>query len=122
MSQKIYLDDCAYAKELVHRLEAAGHQVTTPKQAGILGMDDHVHFDFAARLGLVLLTKNPSDYLALHDQNPQHAGLLLVYQDNNPDRDMNHAEIVQALANVEASGIGFAGQAHVLNAWRFTSA
>jgi hypothetical protein len=32
-----------------------------------------------------------------------------VYQDNDPERDMKHAEIVRAIANLELAGLGFAG-------------
>ena len=100
-------------------LEAAGHQVTTPRLAGITGREDEVHFHYAAEHGLVLLTKNPDDFLELHEKNAQHAGILLVYQDNDPDRDMSHAEIVRAVANLEQAGMTFAGSCHVLNAWRY---
>lgn len=119
MSQKIYLDDCAYAKELVRVLEAAGHQVTTPKQAGTTGREDEAHFRYAIANGLVLLTKNPEDFLELHHTNSQHAGVLLIYQDNDPDRDMSHAEIAKAIANIEQAGVSLAGLCHILNAWRY---
>ncbi len=66
-----------------------------------MGRDDEVHFRYAAENGLILLTKNPDDFLELHDKDAQHAGILLVYQDNDPDRDMDHAQIVRALANLE---------------------
>ncbi len=33
MSLQIYLDDCAYAKQLVVLLRSAGHQVVTPAAA-----------------------------------------------------------------------------------------
>ncbi len=119
MSQKIYLDDCAYAKELVRLLEAAGHQVTAPRQAGTTGRDDEVHFRYAAANGLILLTKNSDDFLELHGKDAGHAGLLLVYQDNDPDRDMSQADIVKAITNMEQAGVVFAGTCHVLNAWRY---
>jgi predicted nuclease of predicted toxin-antitoxin system len=119
LSQKIYLDDCAYAKELVRLLKAAGHQVTMPQQAGTTGREDEAHLRYAADQSMVLLTKNPDDFLELHRKYPQHAGILLVYQDNDPDRDMNHAEIVRAIANLEQAGVAFAGSCHVLNAWRY---
>ena len=119
LSQKIYLDDCAYAKELVRLLESAGHQVTAPRQAGTTGRKDEAHFRYAADKGLVLLTKNPDDFLELHQNNSQHSGILVVYQDNDPDRDMNHFEIVRAIANLEQVGVAFAGVCHVLNAWRY---
>ena len=119
MSQKTYLDDCAYAKDLVRLLEAAGHLVTTPRQAGITGREDEVHFRYAADNSLILLTKNPDDFLDLHAKNAQHAGILLVYQDNDPDRDMSHQDIVRALANLEQAGVAFPGNCHILNAWRY---
>jgi hypothetical protein len=56
LSQKVYLDDCAYDKELVRSLEQAGHQVVTPAQARITGRTDDVHFRYAGAHGLVLLT------------------------------------------------------------------
>ena len=100
-------------------LEAAGHQVTTPKQAGTTGMDDEVHFRFAKEHGLMVLTKNPDDFLELHHKDSQHAGILLVYQDNDPERDMSQADIVRAIANLEQAGVSFAASCHVLNAWRY---
>jgi hypothetical protein len=68
LSLKIYLDDCAYAKELVRLLEQAGHQVVTPAQAATTGQADPVHLRYAVEQGLVLLTKNPDDFLELHEQ------------------------------------------------------
>jgi predicted nuclease of predicted toxin-antitoxin system len=119
LSQKIYLDDCAYAKELVRLLEAATHHVTTPRQAGTTGRADEAHFRYAADHGMILLTKNPDDFLELHQKDSHHAGILLVYQDNDPNRDMDHAEIVRAIANLEQASIVFADSCHILNAWRY---
>lgn len=119
MSQKIYIDDCAYNKLLVTRLEAAGHQVTIPVQAGTRQAADSVHFQYAQTNGLVLLTKNPKDFLALHAMDQKHSGMLLVYQDNDPARDMTSADIVRAIKNLEDAGIVFQGNCHSLNAWRY---
>jgi predicted nuclease of predicted toxin-antitoxin system len=119
LSQKIYLDDCAYAKELVRLLENAGHQVTTPRQAETTGKDDAAHFRYAIANGLILLTKNPDDFLELHQQSSQHPGILLVYQDNDRDRDMSQADIVRAIANLEQAKVAIAGSCHILNAWRY---
>lgn len=119
MSQKIYLDDCAYAKELVRLLEAAGHQITTPRLAATTGCVDEVHFRFALDNNLILLTKNPDDFLELHKKNAHHPGILLIYQDNDPSRDMNNADIVRALGNLEQAGVTFVDSCQVLNAWRY---
>jgi hypothetical protein len=119
LSQKIYLDDCAYDKELVRQLEQAGHQVTTPAQAGNSGRADEVHFRYAADHGLLLLTKNPDDFLELHTKDSKHAGILVIYQDNDPDRDMSEADIVRAIANLVTADISLPGTVQVLNAWRY---
>jgi predicted nuclease of predicted toxin-antitoxin system len=119
LSQKIYLDDCAYDKELVRCLQEAGHQVVTPAQAGITGRADDVHFRYAADHHLVLLTKNADDFLELHGKDSKHAGILVIYQDNNPDRDMSHADIVRAIANLLGAGVALSSTVQVLNAWRY---
>lgn len=119
MSLRIYLDDCAYAKSLVVLLQAAGHQVVVPAEAGTTGQIDEVHFEYAVSQGLILLTKNPRDFEQLHQDSPQHPGILAIYQDNNPDRDMSYGEIVKAIANLITAGITFPNSFHVLNAWRY---
>ena len=119
LSQKIYLDDCAHDKDLVPLLESAGHQVVTPAGAGTTARGDDVHLHYATARGLVLLTKNPNDFLELHDKDPKHSGILLIYQDNDPDRDMNAADIVRAIGNLENAGVVLGGTIQVLNAWRY---
>lgn len=119
MSLKIYLDDCANAKHLISLLRAAGHQVTTPVDAGLSGEDDQVHLEYAAKHQFVLITKDPDDYAELHQSFPQHAGILGVYQDNDRSRDMSYADIVRAIANLEKAGASIQGEFHNLNGWQY---
>jgi predicted nuclease of predicted toxin-antitoxin system len=119
LSLLLYLDDCAYHKLLASSLRQAGHQVVHPAQAGISGEKDPVHFAYAKTHALVLITKNPKDFLDLHNYDANHAGILAIYQDNDVTRDMNHAEITQAIANLEAAGVVLEGHFHVLNHWRY---
>jgi predicted nuclease of predicted toxin-antitoxin system len=119
LSQKTYLDDRAYAHRLAALLRRAGHEVRVPTEVGTSGKADPVHFQYAATEGFVLLTKNPDDFEALHRANAQHAGILAVYQDNDPKRDMSYAEIVRAIANLENAGIELQGTFHILNQWRY---
>ena len=119
MSLKIYLDDCAYAKELATLLRVSGHQVVTPADAGISAQSDEIHFQYAAQQGCVLLTRNPRDFALLHKACQDHADILAIYQDNDLDRDMSYAEIVKAIANLESAGVTLAGFFHNLNAWRY---
>ena len=118
MSLRVYLDDCAYDKELERRLQQEGHDVITPVSAGLLGGADPVHMAYAATHGLILVTKNPFDFEVLHSLNSEHSGIIAIYQDNDAARDMSVAEIVRAINNLAKSGIPLEGQFVILNAWR----
>lgn len=119
MSLRLYLDDSAYAKELVSRLRAAGHDVQTPVEAGTRGLHDPVHLRHAIAQRRVLLTRNPDDFEDLHREVATHPGIVSIYQDNDATRDMSYAEIVRALGNLESSGIVLENGFHILNAWRY---
>jgi predicted nuclease of predicted toxin-antitoxin system len=119
LSLKLYLDDCANARTFVRLLQEAGHQVVTPAQAGIAGVADEIHFAYASANGLVLVTKNPSDFHELHQRDRNHPGVMAIYQDNDPTWDMSHADIVRAIANLETATVPLPGQFHCLNAWRY---
>src|SRR5439155_18420578 len=117
LSLKLYLDDCAYSHQLTLLLRKAGHQVITPADAGTTHKDDLVHFQYAGANGCVLVTKNPKHFEKLHSADSNHPGIVAIYQDNDPSRDMEYAEIVRAVGNIEQSGVAFAGWFHVLNHW-----
>jgi hypothetical protein len=122
---KLYLDDCSNSDLLANLLRQAGHEVVRPtdEEVELTGEDDPVHFDFAAAHDLTLITKNPADFKALHDLDPRHAGILAVYQDNDPSRDMSNADIVRAIRNLEEAvqqgGPPIHGGFHTLNDWRY---
>jgi len=102
-------------------LSAAGHDVETPGDArsSLSGADDRAHLTHAEIAGRTLLTLNARDFKELHDRNPVHAGILAVYQDNDPARDMSYRDIVQAIANLESTGMPIANAFWVLNAYRW---
>jgi len=119
LSLRIYLDDCAYDKVLVRLLRQAGYIVVTPFDADLAGQPDVVHFGYAISQDLILLTKNSRDFEELHTRSPEHPGILSVYQDNDPTKDMSVADIVRAIQNLTAADIPIVGQFIPLNAWRF---
>ncbi len=123
MALRLYLDDCANSDLLADLLRQSGHTVVRPADAGLEGEDDAVHFAHAATNGLCIITKNPADFLDLHEANQQHSGILAVYQDNDRVRDMSDAEIVKAIANLElaaeSGGDPIQAMYHNLNQWRF---
>ncbi len=103
MSLFIYLDDCAFSYRLRQLLVEAGHtvQVPTDVEPPLTGAKDHLHFDYARKTWQVILTYNPDDFLELHLQIPDHPGLLAVYQDNDPTRDMSYPDVVRAINNLQ---------------------
>lgn len=126
MALNLYLDDCSNSDLLADLLQQAGHAVARPTDpdVGLDGEDDDVHFTYACEHNLTIVTKNPADFLPFHEASqPNHPGILGVYQDNDPSRDMSDAEIVRAIANLEAAmpqgGEPIAGHFHVLNEWRY---
>ena len=119
MNLRIYLDDCAYDKALVRLLRQAGCDVVTPFDADLDGQRDEVHLGYASSQRLILLTKNPGDFEELHTRDPQHSGIMSVYQDNDPTKDMSVVDIVRAIENLIAAGMPIAGQFIPLNMWRY---
>lgn len=121
MSLILYLDDCAFSHRLRQLLIEAGHDVQIPADVNppLTGAPDAVHFAHAKENERVILTFNPRDFLDLHEQDPNHPGILAVYQDNDPTRDMSYRDIVQALSNLESTGVTVSGEFWSLNAYRW---
>jgi hypothetical protein len=123
---RLYLDDCAFKHSLRARLVDAGHEVVVPVDAepDLTGADDEEHLAYAARNGLILVTRNPPDFLALHDayqaEGRTHAGIFLIYSDNNVKKDMSDGAIGNAVDRVEAlyGAAGIANGYFVLNWFR----
>lgn len=122
MPPSIYLDDCSDENLLIARLRQAGYDVISPREAGTVGINDPDHMEYASRHGYAVLTHNPQDFVELHHhwqtQGLRHNGVLLVYRDNDPAKDMTAGETVRALENLLASGLSVANSVHTLNHWR----
>ena len=122
MSLSLYLDDCADDGTLAALLHRAGYNVHTPRAAGTSGVSDEEHLDHAARQGYILLTKDPDDFVDLHNHwqalHRTHAGILLIYEEKEVSKNMSRAQIVVAIDNLVASGSPIANEIHTLNHWR----
>ncbi|MBI4491597.1 MAG: DUF5615 family PIN-like protein [Chloroflexi bacterium] len=120
MSLRLYLDDCADSKRLWSALTGQPyyHQVVRPRDAELSGRDDAEHFAYARANSLIVVTRNPGDFLALHAQYPDHPGIFAIYQDNLPS-DMSAIEIARAMQNIIEAGVPIVGAFHVLNRWRY---
>ena len=118
----LYLDDCADDKLLESLLTQTGYTVVTPGSAGTKGLHDPDHLHYATQGGYALLTSNPADFVALHQQwqaqGQEHAGILLIYYDNIKATDIKPRDIVGALESLIASGLPLTNAIYNLNQWR----
>jgi uncharacterized protein with PIN domain len=119
LSLRLLVDEDTQARWLVNLLRSAGHDVLTVPEANLAAELDSTVLEYARRENRILLTHNCEDFLALHHSRPQHAGILAIYQDRDPAKNMSYAAVVRAAANLEASGMELTGQFVVLNAWSF---
>lgn len=94
---RLYLDEDIASKELTSRLAAAGHDVLSP----LRGELDARCWRHAQEQGAAVVTMNIVDFARLAEATVGHCGLLLVYRDNDPTRDMTAAMIVAAIARAE---------------------
>lgn len=119
MSLALLLDEDSQAKYLVRLLKGAGHNVLTINEADIAGFPDDKVLAYARKYNRILLTRNCDDFQALHQANPNHPGILAIYQDAEPAKNMSYQAIVDTIGNLEAAGLALVNQFVVLNQWKF---
>jgi len=119
LSQKILIDEDYQDKRLVKFLKNAGHNIITVNDVGLSGSDDAIVLDYARRQGYLVLTRNCKDFEELHQANANHPGILGVYQDNDPLKNMSFQNVVRAIANLEAAGVPLTNQFISLNQWNY---
>jgi Domain of unknown function (DUF5615) len=85
-----------------------------------LGLADAQVWEFANQQSAVVLTGNAVDFERLAQTSEHHAGLVLVYRDNDPRRDMTAGDIVRAISRIEgANPGGIEGQILAANQFRW---
>ena len=96
-------------------LRSAGHDVVTSIDVFGTGASDTAVFEHGKREKRAILTFDCDDFVALHEKDSEHSGILLVYQDGD-SRDMTYREIVGAIDSAtQAHPGGIAKQRIVLN-------
>ena len=119
---RLYLDDDLDSNALIRLLRRQGHEVVSPRAVGTRGSADEVHLRYAVENRLVLLTANARDFVELNQswrrQQRHHNGILIVYRENNPTRDMDFQQIAQAVSEIEQSELRLDDAFNNLNFWR----
>lgn len=112
---RIYVDEDTASGQLIARLRSAGHQVLEP----LRGTSDARCWHHARAEGAVILTTNARDFVALAGTGAHH-GLLLVYRENDPTRDMTAKAIAAAVDRVAGTYPGgLSDQILTLNGFRW---
>lgn len=110
---RILVDEDSQARAQLYNLRTDGHDVVAVGELGRNGTPDREVFELAQSLERVLLTHNPEDFHELHRERPGHRGIIAVYRDADPRKNMNHAHIAAAIRRLETSGVTIAGDFHV---------
>jgi hypothetical protein len=79
-----YADECFHLA-VVEALRQHGHDVLTAFDAGQANQSipDEAVMALATKLGRVVLTLNRRQFIALHDRNPQHMGIVVCTEDQD---------------------------------------
>jgi predicted nuclease of predicted toxin-antitoxin system len=115
---RILVDEDSQARAQLNLLRVDGHDVVAIGELAKNGLADPEVFDLAQHLRRALLTHNAEDFYELHRKRPDHQGIIAVYRDADPRKNMNYAQIAGALGRLDKSGLMIAGDFHVLNRWR----
>jgi hypothetical protein len=122
---RLYLDDDMDANALISVLQDEGHEVMSPRAVVMRGAEDEVHLRYAAAHQCAVVTANVRDFLTLHqtwqEEGQQHAGILALYRENNPRRDITYAQIARAISRLERTRLPIQNTFHNLNVWRESS-
>jgi predicted nuclease of predicted toxin-antitoxin system len=84
---RLYADE-QYPLPVVEFLRPLGHDILTVQEAGNagLGIHDEDVLAFAVSNERAVLTLNRGDFIRLHREQPNHAGIIICTQDNNWER------------------------------------
>ena len=119
MSLRLLVDEDTQSRWLVRLLRDAGHDVATVNDLGLQGRPDPDVLARAVAEKRVVLTRNVDDFRELHLADSDHPGIAGIFFDREPSKDLSHADVVRALANLEAAEVEIAGSFHSLNAWNW---
>ena len=119
MSLQLLIDEDSQDKRLVKLLRDVGHNVVTVNELELMGQPDSVIFASARNSNRLILTFNCDDFQFLHEGNPNHPGILVIYHNADLSKNMSFKAIVKAIANLEASMISLTKQFISLNQWNY---
>jgi predicted nuclease of predicted toxin-antitoxin system len=112
------VDEDSQARAQLNLLRADGHDVVAIGELKKNGAQDPEVIDLAQSLERVLLTHNAEDFHKLHRERPRRHGMIAVYRDADPRKNMNHEQIAAAIRRLEILKVTIAGDFYILDHWR----
>jgi predicted nuclease of predicted toxin-antitoxin system len=95
---KLLIDECLHTS-LVEVAHAAGHAADHVNYLGLGGAKDWQLIATIRAKEYTFVTNNRSDFLALHGQEPLHAGVIIIVPSVTPARQR---ELFSAALNISA--------------------
>jgi len=81
---KLYLDEDTINRRLIKALRSRDINVLTAQEAGLIGVSDQEHLEYASSIGHAILTFNTRDFVKLHTEcvaaERHHAGVIVSDQ------------------------------------------
>jgi predicted nuclease of predicted toxin-antitoxin system len=115
---RILVDEDSQARAQLNILRGDGHGVVAVGELGRNGTTDPEVFDLAQSLERALLTHNTEDFHEGYRGRSSHRGIMALYRDADPRKNLNDAQIAVAIRRLETPGVTIAGDFHVLNCRR----
>jgi predicted nuclease of predicted toxin-antitoxin system len=95
---RFYADE-QFPYRIVEVLRELGHDILTVQAADNRGLSDEEVLAFAIQENRAILTFNRRHFIRLHNQQPNHAGIIVCKDD--PDREGIALRIKAAIASIE---------------------
>lgn len=116
---RLLIDEDSQAKLLVDLLREDGHDVVTLNELNMTGTPDAAVLEVACTQNRVVLTHNCKDFHKLHELDNSHSGILTIYKNDDPQKDMGYKEIVTSISNIEETEIDLKNKVLSLNQFRW---
>jgi predicted nuclease of predicted toxin-antitoxin system len=95
---RLYADE-QFTRKVVELLRDLGHNVLTVQEAGNASLPDENVLEFAINQNRAILTLDRRDFKRLHQQKPNHFGIIACTDDE--DRERMAIRISNAISLVE---------------------
>ncbi len=115
---KIYLDDNLDNDEMIIFLQVNGFEVISPRKIGMSRKQDEEHLKCAILNNSVILTYDHG-FTRLHNKFSNHSGIIIIFRQNNPKKEMTRTLIVRALKNIIDLNLELKNKIYKLNNFNY---